>query len=76
MAPLAPARVAVAQQARALQIQQLGDALDQCLVRRLVRGGPSYLRQRRAAGDGGAVAATRLLVDELRAGTPTFKENR
>lgn len=43
-------------------------------VRRLVRHGPSYLRQRRAALDGGAVAATRALVDELRAGTPTFKE--
>ena len=28
------------------------------------------------SGIGGAVAATRLLVDELRAGTPTFKENR
>lgn len=56
--------------------EQLGCSENLEDVRRLVRGGPSYLRQRRAAGDGGTVAATRLLVDELRAGTPTFKENR
>ncbi|SHJ77283.1 carboxylate-amine ligase [Tessaracoccus bendigoensis DSM 12906] len=40
-------------------------------VRRLVEGGPSYLRQRRA---GDAVSGARLLVDELRSATPKFKE--
>lgn len=40
-------------------------------VRKLVEGGPSYLRQRRS---GDAVMATRGLLDELRAGTPRFKD--
>ena len=44
--------------------QQLDD------VRRLVDGGPSYLRQRRC---GDARSATRALVNELRSGTPHLK---
>lgn len=50
---------------------ELGCAEELQDVRRLVDGGPSYLRQRRA---GDAHAATRRLVNELQAGTPTFKE--
>lgn len=54
--------------------EQLGCPDQLADVRRLVRYGPSYLRQRRAAADGGAFAATRQLADELRSGRPTFKE--
>ncbi|HHT13704.1 MAG TPA: YbdK family carboxylate-amine ligase [Propionibacterium sp.] len=45
-------------------------------VRELVTKGPSYLRQRRvaAATDGDMRAVTRSIVEELRAGTPQFKE--
>lgn len=46
-------------------------------VRELVAKGPSYLRQRRvAAATGGDMrAVTRSIVEELRAGTPQFKES-
>ena len=50
---------------------ELGCAEELEDVRRLVLKGPSYLRQRRV---GDPVGATRRLVDELRAGTPTFKD--
>lgn len=46
-------------------------------VATLVHRGPSYLRQRRLAAAGAdPVAVTRALVDELRAGTPTFQDPR
>ena len=56
--------------------EQLGCAENLADVGRLVCGGPSYLRQRRvaAAHDGDTHAVTRAVVDELRAGTPAFKE--
>lgn len=55
---------------------QLGCAENLAHVADLVRHGPSYLRQRRvaAANDGDPVAVTRAVVEELRAGTPSFKE--
>lgn len=50
---------------------ELGCAQELDDVRRLVEGGPSYLRQRRT---GDARAAARRLVEELQAGTPIFRE--
>ncbi|NHB85910.1 hypothetical protein G7085_18900 [Tessaracoccus sp. HDW20] len=52
---------------------RLGCAAELEDVRQLVLRGPSYLRQRRT---GDAVEATRRLVEELRTGTPIFKEPR
>ena len=55
---------------------QLGCAENLAHVGDLVRLGPSYLRQRRvaAANGGDPVAVTRAVVEELRAGAPSFKE--
>lgn len=58
--------------------EQLGCVEGLADVGDLVRRGPSYLRQRRvaAAHEGDPVAVTRALVDELRAGRPTYQETK